>query len=331
MSAARSRRNTVMSPEAPIVVYCSLIVVAYCSPLIAAASDNPDTATPKRNFQGIISAEDANPQRYYTTTDGGDAGSCCGYSTVTSFMNERRTREIPLDVIFQLNEVKNISQLFSQFMPDVDLYKAQRIIATTGFQISDRSMPNVERKAPLIPKPASCSLESRTISLKDTDDPSLYYYPPCTRVNRCGGCCAHDLLGCQPTKTETLQFEVMVSQYNEGKLEFKGRKFVSVVQHSTCKCDCIVQPENCNPLQTYFKKECRCVCTNDEDRQKCDEERNAKKLWNPAACACQCVERQDCTTGFSFDYDTCSCEPLRTRTKNTGNEFNRNMYSLGES
>lgn len=58
------------------------------------------------------------------------------------------------------------------------------------------------------PKPAICSVESQTINLKDTDDPSLYYYPPCTRVNRCGGCCVHDLLACQPTKTETLNFEV---------------------------------------------------------------------------------------------------------------------------
>lgn len=35
----------------------------------------------------------------------------------------------------------------------------------------------------------------------------------------------------------------MVSQYNEGKLEFIGRKLVSVDQDVTCKCDCIVQPK----------------------------------------------------------------------------------------
>lgn len=64
--------------------------------------------------------------------------------------------------------------------------------------------------APLIPKPAGCSVEVQTISLKDTDDSSLYYYPPCTRVNRCGGCCAHDLLACQPTKIESLNFEVCI-------------------------------------------------------------------------------------------------------------------------
>lgn len=65
-----------------------------------------------------------------------------------------------------------------------------------------------QTEAALTPKAAGCTVELQTISLKDTDDPSLYYYPPCTRVNRCGGCCAHDLLACQPTKSETLNFEV---------------------------------------------------------------------------------------------------------------------------
>lgn len=66
-------------------------------------------------------------------------------------------------------------------------------------------------EAAFIPKPASCSIGSQTISLKDTDDRSLYYFPSCTRVDRCGGCCSHDLLACQPTKTETLHFEVCTS------------------------------------------------------------------------------------------------------------------------
>lgn len=68
---------------------------------------------------------------------------------------------------------------------------------------------NIE--AASIPKSASCSTGSQTISLKDTDDRSLYYYPSCTRVDRCGGCsCGHDLLACQPTKIETLHLEVCI-------------------------------------------------------------------------------------------------------------------------
>uniref|UniRef100_A0A2H8TGL1 Platelet-derived growth factor subunit B n=1 Tax=Melanaphis sacchari TaxID=742174 RepID=A0A2H8TGL1_9HEMI len=183
-------------------------------------------------------------------TSGGSSSCCNGpYTTAaaaaaspSSYSNAVGPREIPLNVIFELNQVTNVSELFSKFMPDVNLDEVQTLYATTGFQ--SRTAPNIERKSTLVPKPAGCSVELQTISLKDTDDQSLYYYPTCTRVNRCGGCCAHDLLACQPTKVDTLNFEVMVSQYNDvGKLEFKGRKTVSIDQHLKCKCGCIVKQE----------------------------------------------------------------------------------------
>ncbi|KAL4112985.1 hypothetical protein QTP88_016697 [Uroleucon formosanum] len=265
-----------------------------------------------------------------TSTSGGGSSCCNGpYTTdhLPSYNTVKGPREIPLNVILELNQVKNVSELFSKFMPDTNKNDAQKLYATIGFQ--GRTELNVERKATMIPKPAGCSVESQTVSLKDTDDQSLYYYPTCTRVNRCGGCCAHDLLGCQPTKVETLNFEVLVSQYNEdGKLQFKGRKTVSIDQHLKCKCGCVVKPENCTPLQTYYPNECRCTCSNEEDRDKCNDEYNLK-LWNSATCTCQCREIKECTSGFAFDYNTCGCEALRMRIKNPGYEFNRNTYSLG--
>lgn len=75
------------------------------------------------------------------------------------------------------------------------------------------NMLSVHLEAATTPKSAGCSPENRSVNLKDTDDPSLYYYPACTRVNRCGGCCGHDLLSCQPTKVEILNFEVRISEY----------------------------------------------------------------------------------------------------------------------
>ncbi|KAF0750820.1 vascular endothelial growth factor C-like [Aphis craccivora] len=265
-------------------------------------------------------------------TSGGSSSCCNGpYTTAAAASTSHNTavgpREIPLSVIFELNQVTNVSELFSKFMPDTNIDEAQTLFATTGFQ--SRTALNVERKSTLVPKPAGCSVELQTISLKDTDDQSLYYYPTCTRVNRCGGCCAHDLLACQPTKVDTLNFEVMVSQYNDaGKLEFKGRKTVSIDQHLKCKCGCVVKQEDCTPLQTYYPNECRCMCSNEEDRDKCNEEYNLK-LWNSATCTCQCREIKECTSGFGFDYNTCGCEALRLRIKNTGYEFNKNTYSLG--
>uniref|UniRef100_A0A2H8TXP0 Vascular endothelial growth factor A n=1 Tax=Melanaphis sacchari TaxID=742174 RepID=A0A2H8TXP0_9HEMI len=197
-------------------------------------------------------------------------------------------REIPLNFIMELNQVTNVSDLFIKFIPDTNMNDAQKIYTTIGFQ--NRYAYDSEIKATLIPKAASCSIGLQTISLKDTDDLSLYYYPMCTRVNRCGGCCGHDLLACRPTEIETLNFEVMVLQYKgspgSGKLEFKGRKSVSVDQHLNCKCDCIIEEENCTPLQVYNPNECSCMCTNEKDRHECHDE-HGLKLWNSTACTCQ--------------------------------------------
>jgi len=42
--------------------------------------------------------------------------------------------QIPLSVIFELNQVTNVSELFSKFMPDTNIDEAQTLFATTGFQ-----------------------------------------------------------------------------------------------------------------------------------------------------------------------------------------------------
>lgn len=60
----------------------------------------------------------------------------------------------------------------------------------------------------LIPKFAGCNPEQRTVNLRDTDDPTLFYYPSCTRVDRCGGCCSHELLTCQPKTKQYINYTV---------------------------------------------------------------------------------------------------------------------------
>lgn len=92
-------------------------------------------------------------------------------------------------------------------------------------------------------KMASCLPEQTTVNLKpSTADVAMFYYPPCTRVARCGGCCSHDLLSCQPVEVEILQMGVVVSEYKGGnQLVYRGRDVVSVEQHKSCKCDCRVK------------------------------------------------------------------------------------------
>lgn len=50
--------------------------------------------------------------------------------------------------------------------------------------------------------------ELQTIRIAPEADPSVLYIPTCTRIERCGGCCSHSLLSCQPTEVETVAFQV---------------------------------------------------------------------------------------------------------------------------
>lgn len=57
-------------------------------------------------------------------------------------------------------------------------------------------------------KAAGCSPELQTVSLRNSSDPTILYLPQCTKVERCSGCCSHNLLSCQPTQTEILTYKV---------------------------------------------------------------------------------------------------------------------------
>ncbi|KAJ8984615.1 hypothetical protein NQ317_006077 [Molorchus minor] len=177
-------------------------------------------------------------------------------------------------------------------------------------------------------KSAGCSPELRTISLGQTDDPSVLYIPQCTRVERCGGCCSHSLLSCQPKETETLSYQVMKTKYTGGKkLKYIGKEVVLVERHVSCKCDCKVKEEDCNNYQEYRESECRCACTNLDEEKKCFK--SVKKLWNPELCACQCRDVAQCTSGYSFDQIDCKCVPNHMRRrfcKTTGEVMLQKLY-----
>ena len=60
------------------------------------------------------------------------------------------------------------------------------------------------------PEYANCLPEMKTISFDSIEKKEKFvkYFPPCTRVPRCGGCCGHDSLQCEATKSETIQYKV---------------------------------------------------------------------------------------------------------------------------
>lgn len=51
--------------------------------------------------------------------------------------------------------------------------------------------------------------EMQTVRLGNMEeDSTVLFIPTCTRIERCGGCCTHSLLECQPTESETVNFQV---------------------------------------------------------------------------------------------------------------------------
>ncbi|NP_001280425.1 uncharacterized protein LOC100568518 precursor [Acyrthosiphon pisum] len=218
-------------------------------------------------------------------------GPCGGHCINSNYHRIKNYPEIPLDVIMELNQVKSVSELFWKFMPRINIYEALKYKTNDG------------QNSTIIPKAATCTTENQTVSLRDDDNPSLYYSPPCTRVKRCGGCCGSLLVSCQPTKVEMLNFEVNIIQYYNGTFTFKEKKIITVEQHVKCKCDCVVKEKDCKPSQVYDARDCRCFCNNSEEIL-CDK---PSKVWNSDICSCQCVEEQECTTGYKFNYNTCSC------------------------
>ncbi|GLV35215.1 cramped [Carabus blaptoides fortunei] len=226
------------------------------------------------------------------------------FKTSSSDANKNNRSEIPLTLIQELNEIDDVFMLTNYLEGDAQFMEEISIKSRFG---------DVERAAAITPKPAKCMPILKEIELKNSSDPSYFYYPSCTRIERCGGCCSHSLLSCQPAGTEIVTFQVIVSQYTGGtKLTLKGKELIQVEKHTKCNCECVVKQEDCNSFQEYRKNECRCVCLNLDERRKC-EKNNTTQLWDPRDCTCKCRETSECSTGLFFDNTKCACVPVPVR------------------
>ncbi|XP_076760959.1 PDGF- and VEGF-related factor 1 [Xylocopa sonorina] len=157
------------------------------------------------------------------------------------------------------------------------------------------------------PTPAKCMPELQTVSLEQDNDPSIAYYPSCTRVKRCGGCCGSKLHSCQPLTTEIRNFVVVTIDISGIRMKYIDKRIVPVEEHTSCQCDCKIKEEHCNAKQEYYPNECTCECKNVDEARKCNASSDIK-IWDSKQCACSCRDVLDCSTGFYFDKTTCRCE-----------------------
>ncbi|XP_035791162.1 uncharacterized protein LOC118466215 isoform X2 [Anopheles albimanus] len=201
-----------------------------------------------------------------------------------------------------LSELKSTADLIGQLDPDsIDA----RIFNGADGEYTGRDMGEN-------PKPASCEPQPELVSLRPENltGTRYYYFPTCTRVNRCSGCCNTNQLVCEAVTTRKILYKVMIMEYRAGKKDrFSHLELVPTEEHVKCKCLCRVRESHCNELQVYNPNNCRCECTNREDRNRCVQERQLKQ-WNPDTCRCECLPRtEECTSGSHYDRSACKCLP----------------------
>lgn len=211
-----------------------------------------------------------------------------------------------LEFARKINSMNSIND-FLNMVDDVPPSERKSFTTELAGFLTGRTTGN-QRSNSVQPKPALCMPELQPVPLKQETDPSIFYYPTCTRIMRCGGCCTNELLSCQPTEVEIRNYEAIRTSFDPSeKLKYRGKTIVPLEVHTKCECDCKIKEKDCTLKQTYKKAICQCVCNNVDEREKCIKDNNTK-IWNSKTCDCVCREEKECSTGFYFDQNTCRCE-----------------------
>ena len=84
---------------------------------------------------------------------------------------------------------------------------------------SSSSSALIDEEADNVPyaETAICKPELTTVPLNQSSDPNIFILPNCVRIERCGGCCHHDLLECQPTHVEMKRMKVIQTTYQSSR------------------------------------------------------------------------------------------------------------------
>lgn len=133
-------------------------------------------------------------------------------------------------------------------------------------------------------------------------------WPPCTRIERCAGCCATDSMVCEPLEGHTELVEFSAMRYimpNIGAPEFifGGFQTVQVERHLKCAQRCRVKAYHCNPnIHDYLEYDCRCKC---KQVQSCPTQDH---IWRESTCKCECTQREQCVGFARWNEATCQCD-----------------------
>lgn len=242
-----------------------------------------------------------------------------GFSKPTLDPDESKKNEIPESLLMKLGEVQNYSQFMSQFLSTKHATRKPALGVFLAYMEEDENKSvyinddsksaNNESMVP-IAEQASCIPEKKIVELPRPTDPTEIFWPTCTRVLRCGGCCTSKLLKCSPIATSTISVKLIKARYNRpssNRFDHLGYEVVKLEQHDQCRCVCREKKEDCTSLQIYSADKCKCECKNNALISSCT---GPDRHWDRRECSCKCNVYEDCSTGFFFNPQSCRCESL---------------------
>ncbi|KAI8798775.1 balbiani ring protein 3 [Biomphalaria glabrata] len=160
-----------------------------------------------------------------------------------------------------------------------------------------------------IADPDDCSPRLSTVRLNVTSpDPKIVFFPQCTKMERCGGCCSSPNLECVPSYTERVSLKVFkaeVPSTDATQFVYKGFQTVIAERHLMCRIQCTLDETKCGPQKLFLRNQCMCKCRQD---LRCDSPR----AWDPEVCSCVCAIKKECCPsgqqcGLIFDPVKCDC------------------------
>ncbi|XP_037085923.1 balbiani ring protein 3-like [Pollicipes pollicipes] len=119
-------------------------------------------------------------------------------------------------------------------------------------------------------------------------------------VKRCSGWCGHPTHSCMPRTVR--EKPITVVSFSS---RIMGCSTLYVQEDVDCRCGCLVQETDCNPLiQRYDRRSCRCRCRGPP--LECAH----NQLWDPRTCRCACLRILHCSTGYGWSEQHCRCMML---------------------
>lgn len=243
---------------------------------------------------------------------------------------QQQVRQQELSALDQMMNVKTVEHFMAL------LRKDGRNV--TKDDIFHRSSGSPGRRITLhggyLAEPDECSPREMTVQLDlglEAAAPDQVFFPRCTKVMRCGGCCSSGLASCRPVEVERSLVNVLKGQVpfpGADYLIFTGFAKVMVERHLSCERRCDLSPDKCGVNKIFLPHQCVCVC----DRpQRC----LGPKAWNQDTCQCACSTTRECPKGQGFSQDTCRCEEDLGKQETSHYAFNHpddlNKFLIQES